>query len=146
MAGYSYEGYVKEKMARAQALSLPISTKQSVEICSFIRGRKLSVAKRMLEDVGAMKRAVPFKRFNHNIGHRKGDMGPGRYPLKASAEILKVVKACEANAQTKGLDVSSLVIRHASADFAARPWHYGRQSRTKMKRTHVEIVAAEVAK
>jgi large subunit ribosomal protein L22 len=143
MTGYAFEGYVKENMARAKGDSLPVSTKQSCEICTFIRGRKLSTAKRMLSDVIAMKRAVPFKRFNDNVGHRKGGVGPGRYPIKASAEILKVVEACEANAQFKGLDTASLSIVHANANFASRPWHYGRQSRRKMKRTHIEIVAAE---
>jgi large subunit ribosomal protein L22 len=142
MQGYAFEDYNKENMARAKGISLGISTKHSVEICSFIRGKKLSAAKRMLEDVIAMKRAVPFKRFNHNIGHRRG-MGPGRYPVKACAEVLKVVKACEANAQFKGLNTGSLVLQHASADFASRPWHYGRQSRRKMKRTHIQLVAVE---
>lgn len=145
MTGYAFEGYVKEKMARALGQALPVSTKHSVEICSFIRGKKLSRAKRMLEDVMDMKEAVPFKRFNHNIGHRRG-MGPGRYPIKACGEILKVVKGCEANAQFKGLDTASLVIVHANANFASRPYHSGRQSRRKMKRTHIEIVAAEAAK
>jgi len=142
MQKYAFEGYAKESMARAKGISLGISSKQSIEICSFIRGKKIATAKRMLEDVIAMKRAVPFKRFNHNIGHRKS-MGPGRYPVKACSEILKVVKACEANAQFKGLNTSGLVIAHASADFASRPFHYGRQSRRKMKRTHIQIVVVE---
>jgi large subunit ribosomal protein L22 len=144
--GYAFQGYNKETMAKAVGIALPVSTKQCVEICSMLRGRSVIEAKKMLEQVIGMKRAVPFKRYCHNIGHRKGHMGPGRYPVKACAEILAIVKTCEANAQFKGINTSNLIIKHICANLASRPWHHGRQARTKMKRTHVEVVMVEGVK
>ncbi|MEM4267294.1 MAG: 50S ribosomal protein L22 [Candidatus Woesearchaeota archaeon] len=144
MVGYSFSSYKKETMARACGVSLPISTKQAVEICRRIRNLQLGKAKTILRNVIEMKEAVPFKRYKHNIGHRTG-MGPGRYPVKACREILKIISSCEANAQMKGLSIENLVIKHISANKATRPWHYGRQRRRRMKRTHIQIVVEESA-
>lgn len=128
-------------MAKAIGRGLPISTKHAVEICSFIRNKNLGEAKEILGKVIEKKQAIPFRRFKQ-VGHKK-KIGPGRYPKKASQQLLKLLNAVEANAQFKGLDTSSLVIKSIKANKAARMWHYGRQRRRKMKRTHIEIIAEE---
>ena len=46
----------------------------------------------ILEKVIEGKQAVPYTRFVANIPHRKGKIRTGRYPLKASKEILNLVK------------------------------------------------------
>ena len=134
--------YNKEHMARAVGRALPISTKQSIEICKHINHLSTSKAKDILEKVAKKKQAIPFTRFNKDMGHKK-EIGPGRYPLKAAQEILKLIQAVEANAQFKGLNTTNLVIEHMIANVASRPWHYGRQRRRKAKRTNIEIVIKE---
>lgn len=141
---YAFSDYNKELMARAVGRDLSISKKQSVEICKWIRQKPLIRAKKMLEEVIAMKTAVPYTRFNWNVGHRPG-MGPGRYPITACAQILAILKSAEANAQAKGLNTGNLVIVHCNAQKAPSPLHYGRQRGTHMKRTHIEMVLQEKA-
>jgi len=142
MREYSFQDFNKERMARALGLSLPVSFKQSIEVCNFIKNKRINDAKRMLQDIIDKKLAVPFRRFNFDVGHKK-KIGPGRYPQKTSGEIIRLLDAVEANAQFKGLNTSNLVISHISAHKAAKTWHYGRFSRRKMKRTHIEIVVQE---
>ena len=145
MKGYSYKEYNKENMARALGSALPISFKQSVEICSHIRNRKVVDAKKILGNVAELKAAIPFRRFNFDLSH-KTKIGPGRYPKKASKEFIRLIEDAEANAQFKGLNTSNLVISHIAAHKASKAWHYGRKTRRKMKRTNVEIVVEEKAK
>jgi len=142
MSPYNYSVRINEHRARAVGLLLPISTKQSIEICKFIRGRKVQKAIEMLNAVVDMKKPVPFNQFTNGAGHKHG-IGPGKYPVKACKEILKLVKLVEANAQHKGLNTSGLEIIHICAKKGPKSWHYGRQSRIAMKRTHVEIVVEE---
>nr|AJS13034.1 large subunit ribosomal protein L22 [uncultured archaeon] len=132
----------KEKNAKAVGLALPISTKHCVEICNYIRGKRVEDAIHILEQVLDKKHAIPYKKYKRDLAHRKG-IGPGRYPEKTCKEIIKVLKSASANAQYKGMGVSNLYIKHICAHLASRPWHYGRQSRRKMKRSHVEVVLEE---
>lgn len=132
-------------MAKAVGVSLPVSTKFSVEICRWIRNRRLEEARKMLEEVIKLNKAVPFKRYNWNLGHKKTSNGPGRYPIKTSKEVLKLLKSVEANAQFTGLNTQSLVINHICAHKASSHWHYGRHRGRKMKRTTIEVVVKESA-
>tara|TARA_Y100000034_G_C6749931_1_gene333253 strand:- start:197 stop:721 length:525 start_codon:yes stop_codon:yes gene_type:complete len=127
--------------AKASGRDLGISTKQSVEICSFIRGKTTEKAKTLLKEVIEMKRAVPFKRYNQNTGHKPG-MAAGRYPVNACVEILKIVNSVESNANDKSLS-TPLIIKDIKANKASNTWHYGRQRRRRMKRTHIDIIVAE---
>ena len=147
MAEYNYTIKMAEEehIAKAAGRALPISTKQSIEICAFIRHIPLEKAKKKLVEVINKKSAIPFKRFNGDVGHRKGKIAAGRYPEKASGYILKLLETVEANAQFKGLNTSNLLIIHICAHKAANQWHYGRQRRRKMKRTNVEVVVKERA-
>src|SRR3989344_5830239 len=128
-------------LAAAKALNLPVSTKHCIEICDSLRYKDVSYAKRFLEEVAQLKRAVPFKKFVMNTGHKKG-MSTGRFPAKAALEILKLLKSVEANAQFKGLNASSLKITKFVANRAPIPFGGGRH-RTRTKRTHVEVEVKE---
>ncbi|MBI5389430.1 50S ribosomal protein L22 [Candidatus Woesearchaeota archaeon] len=143
---YAFEGYDKEHMARVVGRDLSISTRQSVEVCHFIRGRNLQWAKQYLQDVIAMKKPIPFKRYNKDVGHKKGDFAAARYPQNCSTAILALLNSVEANAQEKGLNTANLVIKHSCAHMASRPFHTGRFRGRKMKRSHVEVVVVEMAK
>ena len=145
MKGYTYTNYTKEHMARALGTALPITFKQSVEICRFIKNRNINEAKKMLHNVVEKKAAVPFKRYNWDLGHKK-KIGPASYPEKASKEFIRLIESVEANAQFKGLNTSNLIIAHVSAHKAGKAWHYGRKTRRKMKRTNIEIVVEEKKK
>lgn len=139
------KNYNPEHMATAKATSLPISFKQSVEICNFIRNKKVNDAKKILMDVSNKKEAIPFTRFNSDVGHKKG-MGSGRYPIKSSKELIKLLESAEANAQFKGLNTADLVIKHICANKAAKAWHFGRKRRRKAKRTNIEVIVQEERK
>lgn len=145
MKGYAFRDYNEEHMARAIGMAMPISFKQSVEICSFIRKKNVNDAKKMLQNVVEKKSAIPFKRYNWDLGHKK-KIGPARYPEKASMEFIKLIENVEANAQFRGLNTSNLIIAHVSAHKAGKAMHFGRKSRRRMKRTNVEIIVEEKAK
>ncbi|MBT5215111.1 50S ribosomal protein L22 [Candidatus Woesearchaeota archaeon] len=129
--------------AKVVGRNLAISTKHAIVISKYIRGKKLSWAKDKLEKVLDYKAAVPFTVHQKKIGHRKGNMSSGRYPINATKEVIMLLNSAEANALNKGLDTESLVISSIIPNLASRPWHNGRQRRRKMKRTHLEIVLEE---
>lgn len=131
-------------MARAIGRSLPISFKQSIEICNFIRDKNVNDVKNILNGVINQKVAVPYKRFNMDVGHKR-KIAAGRYPKKASTEILNLINHVEANAQFKGLNTGNLVITHINANKASKVMHFGRKRSRKAKRTHVEIIVQEKA-
>ena len=135
----------KENIVKIVGRDLGISTKQSIELCSFIKNKTVARATAMLEKVKDQKLAVPFKRFTEGAGHKKGLRGVvgGKYPYKTSKTFLGLLKALEANAQNKGLSPDLMII-HACAQKASTPLRYGRKRRISMKRTHVEIVAEEM--
>ncbi len=143
---YAFQGFNKELMARVLGRDLRISLKQSVEVCKYLRHRKLAQSKRLLQEVLDMKRAIPFRTFTNGLGHRKGHLGPGRYPQKTAEAFLKLLESVEANAQTKGLNTSELEIIHICAHKGAKMFHHGRHYGRLMKNTHVEIVVKETPK
>lgn len=142
---YANKKYEPEHMAKAVSNSLSISTKHAIEICSLLRHKELSYAKELLKKAIEKKQAIPFTRFNSDVGHKPG-IGPGRYPKKASEEILKLLECIEANAQFKGLNTSELTIEHICAHKAGKAMRYGRQRGRTSKRTHVEVMVKETAK
>jgi len=103
--------YNKEIMAKAVGRSLPISKKFTVEVCNFIRGKSITNAKKILENVVAGKQAIPFRRYNSDLSHKRG-IGPGRYPKNVCNEVIQLIESVEANAQFKGLNTSNLKISH----------------------------------
>ena len=132
-------------MALAIGRNMSFSTKHAIEICNHLRKKKLGLAKEILEGVIAKKKAIPFKRFTDGVGHKKGRIAAGRYPVKASKDILKLLKQAESNASIKGLSTEELIIRHLVANKASTPMRFGRQIRREAKRTHMEVIVEEVA-
>ena len=132
-----------EHIAKASAQNLAISTKHCIEISKFLRYRPLSFAKAYIEDVIEQKKAIPFKRFNRDVGHKAG-MAAGRYPVKAAKQFLALLNSVESNAQFKGLNTSGLKITKILANKASIPSTGGR-SRTGTKRSNLEVEVKEVA-
>lgn len=127
--------------AKARALNLPVSSKHCIELSRNLRYKTTVEAKKLLEGVLSYKKALPFYRFVHDIGHRQG-VGSGRYPQKATKEFMHLVKAVEANAQAKGMNTANLKIIKILANRAAAP-QTGNRHRRGTKRTHLEIEVRE---
>ncbi len=148
--GFSVEFEDEMKIAKAFGRNLRISPKHSVEICRELRGKKLSKAKNYLDEVIEKKKAIPFKKHRKKIGHRKNvdKWDTGRYPVKASKRILKLLEEVEANAEYKGLDPGKLRIVHLSAYKGITipgiiPRAYGRATDFNKNTTNIELVVEE---
>jgi large subunit ribosomal protein L22 len=148
--GYSIIGLDPDKTARASGRELRMSPKAAREICNELRGLRLEAAKTYLEEVIAMRQAVPYRRYDGEVGHRKGlhKADSGRYPVKASKEILRVLANAENNADYKGLDLDRLRVTHISAypgrvlkRFIERA--RGRSTKFNEQLVHVEVVLTE---
>tara|TARA_Y100000310_G_scaffold342215_1_gene444360 strand:- start:7765 stop:8304 length:540 start_codon:yes stop_codon:yes gene_type:complete len=133
---------VNEHNASARGFNLALSKKFSVEVSKFIQGKDLKVAKAMMEDVLTQKIAVPFTRFNRDLGHKTG-IGPGRYPMKVCKTFLNLLQSAEMNAVNKGLDVDALFVKSAFANKASGTMRGGRNRGREAKRCHIEIVLEE---
>ncbi len=132
--------------AFANIMQLPISTKHAVMLARFIRYKPVQKAKKMLSQVISKKAAVPFPRFNFDLGHKKPNVGPARYPAKAAEIMLIALNSAEKNAVNKGLNEKELIISSCMANKGIRHWHGGRKTRQKMKRTHIFIEVKEKGK
>lgn len=140
MARHNYSAQLDG--ARAVARDIPVSPKHGREICRYLKSKNLQSAKRILENVIALRQPIPYLRHNYDLGHKPG-LAAARYPVKASQWILKLLKSVEANAQFKGINAVNATISHIAVHVASRPWHAGRHRGRKMKRAHIEIIVQE---
>ena len=75
-----------------------------------------------LKQVFDRKREVPFHRYARNVGHQKSLNGKtfgtaaGRYPVKAAAEYIRLIRSAQKNAEYAGLAPEKMVIIHAAAN------------------------------
>ena len=150
--GYSIitEELDPEKTAKASGREIRVSHKNAREVCKTIKGMTLAHAKEYLKNVIIKKQPVPFTRFRKKAGHRHGieKAFAGRYPIKAAAKVLIVLKGAEANAENKSLDLDRLTIMHAAAYAGMKikrftPRAHGRASPKYETLTHIEIVLNE---
>ncbi|MCK4444007.1 MAG: 50S ribosomal protein L22 [Thermoplasmata archaeon] len=141
--GYTTE-FDPKTMSRATGKELPISPKKSAEVCRALKGMHIEDAIAYLEKVMEKKQAVPFRRRNRYIGHKKG-MGPAAYPVRPAFEIQRVLESAQSNAEATGLDPESLIIHTIAAtkgqtDKYYRPRAQGRSTAWFHETTNVEIV------
>ncbi len=134
--------------AKAIGKEMPISPKFTREICGMIRGMKVNNAIKTLEGVIALETPVPLKRYNKRVSHKQG-VGPGRYPKKAAAAVLGVIKSAVANAEYKGLSVDDMVISTISASRGrVTPGHmaraHGRATEWNQDTVNLEVIIEEV--
>lgn len=148
--GYSL-GITGEQFARVKANELQVSPKHAIEIASFIRNQDVNRALEYLNEVVALKKAVPFRRFNRNVAHKRGLVGwdAGRYPVKASKGYIKLLEGVKKNAEYSGLDADRLVIVHAAANRgkgqkAFFPRAMGRATPKRRETVNIEIIVQEV--
>ncbi|MCS5555065.1 MAG: hypothetical protein NZ778_00885, partial [Arenicellales bacterium] len=109
-AGKPQSGYTQllegSNLVTARAVNIDCHHKHCYHIAKAIRGMNAATAVGYLEDVIAKKRAIPYTRRsrrgrggNTMAGHRKGKMGPGKYPNKASKEFIKLINSAMDNAR-----------------------------------------------
>jgi large subunit ribosomal protein L22 len=154
MARTDYSQKVKgDTVAKAKANELNMSPKHSIEISTFIRHQRVNDAIAYLNEVVKLKKAIPFRRFNRNVAHKRGLPGnwdAGRYPVKASKAYIRVLESVKKNAEYLGLDAENLEIIHASANRgraqkAFFPRAMGRATPKVRESVNVEVVVREVA-
>ena len=134
--------------AKALGRELTISPKLSREVAGMVRGMKVDKAIQALEDVVALKRPVPLKRYNKRVSHKQG-VGPGRYPEKVAKAFLNVIQSAVANAEYKGLDVDSMVLRTITVSRGKTiPGHmpraHGRATQWNQETVNLEVIIEEV--
>jgi len=139
------------RSSRAMGMELHISPKAAREICRTLRGMRANLARDYLEDVIALKRAVPFKRYARNVAHKHGLVGSdaGRFPQKAAKAVLVVLDNALANAEYKGMESDKMRIFHAGTlkGRTIRGWMPRAMGRATPKNTEtvsVEMILSEV--
>ena len=127
-----------------------ISHKHAREIAVAIKGLSIEKARDYLQNIVNLKRAVPFRRYKEQVGH-KSDPGvmSGRYPQKSATEFLKALDNLESNAEYKGMDLDRLKIVNATVHKGVMikrftPRAMGRATPKNNVLTHIELVAQEV--
>ncbi|UAL07538.1 MAG: 50S ribosomal protein L22 [Candidatus Methanogranum gryphiswaldense] len=134
--------------AKARAKDQPVSPKFAREVAGMIRGMKVDTAVVKLEEVIAMEKAVPLKRYNKRVSHKKG-VGPGRYPVKASLAILAVIQSAASNAEYKGLSpsnmaIATITIARGQTIPGHRPRAQGRATQWNQETANIEVILEEV--
>ncbi len=147
---YAFQNYDRTRHVRASLREKTISHKHAREIAVKIKGMSIETARDYLQDVIGLKRAVPFRRYNNEVGH-KSDTGvmAGRYPQKAATEFVKLIDNLESNAEYRGMDLDRLKIINATVHKGRKiqrftPRAMGRASPKVDILTHVELVAQEI--
>ena len=135
--------------AQAYGRDMPCSPKSGRNVARAIKGMPVSRTKAFLEEVKELKTAVPFRVRVRKIHHRKGGMGPGRYPVQTAKCMLKVLESAEANAEYKGLDKDRLVITHSTAYQgtvvqAYTPRAQGRATPHYNRKCNFEVIVSQV--
>jgi len=140
-----------ESVARGKINEISVSPKHSIEIANFIRNKPVNLAISELQEVVAKKRALPFRKFNRNIPHRRGLVGwdAGRYPEKATLAIIKLLESVKKNAEYSGLDTEKLKIVHISANRGRAqksffPRAMGRATPKLRESVNIEVVVQEM--
>ncbi|HDP97430.1 MAG TPA: 50S ribosomal protein L22 [Euryarchaeota archaeon] len=147
MVGYTQKSD-PETTAKAYGKEIRVSPKHCEEVSRNIRGRKVEDAKVYLRGVIALKTPVKYRRYIKFLSHKSG-AGPGRYPVKAASEILRVIEYAQHNAEYKGLDSDNMKI-HTVAIHRGRtvqnymPRAHGRQTRWFDLTSNIEIILEEI--
>ena len=147
---YAFQNYDVTRHVRASLREKEISHKHAREVAVAIKGLSIEKARDYLQAVIRKDRAVAFRRFKNQVGH-KSDPGmmSGRYPQKTAKEFIKVLDNLESNAEYKGMDLDRLKIINATVHKGVIikrfiPRAMGRATPKNNVLTHVELIAQEI--
>lgn len=116
----------------------PISTKTSVNVAKAIRGKPVSKAYTLFDEVCAMKKPIRYLRYNKEVPHRRGKgFGAGQYPILVVKVFRDVLKNAVANAQYLNLDPEKLYVKTVIPNRAISRRRQGRY-------TNLTITVAEL--
>lgn len=148
--------YYKTRTGDAKAIMLncPISRKLSVELAREIRCKPVKKVEKFLEDVIALKRHVPLKRYFHDVGHKKGPsvsgVKAGRYPVKAAKHFQKVLKMALSNADYIGLDINKpMFVKGCVVSGGIKRYSYQAKGHRRLRRdetVNIEIAVKQLGK
>ena len=147
---YAFQNYDSTRHVRSSLREKDISHKHAREVAIAIKGLSIEKARDFLQAVINKDRAVAFRRFKNQVGH-KSDPGmmSGRYPQKTAKEFIKVLDNLESNAEYKGMDLDRIKIVNATVHKGVTikrfiPRAMGRATPKNDVLTHVELVGQEV--
>ncbi|MFB6185799.1 MAG: 50S ribosomal protein L22 [Halobacteriaceae archaeon] len=139
-----------ETTAKAMIRERPMSLKHSKAVARQLKGKTVPEAREYLEAVINEEQSVPYKQHNSGVGHRSDIDGwdAGRYPQKASEEILTLLKNGINNAEQQGFDPNSMTITHIAAHKVGeiegqKPRAMGRATSWNTVEVDVELVLEE---
>ena len=147
---YAFQNFDATKHVRASIREKKISHKHARETATAIKGLTIEKARDYMLSVIAKERAIPFRRFKNQVGHRSDPgMMSGRYPEKTAGEFIKLLDNLESNAEYKGMDLDRLRIVNATVHKGVvvkrfTPRAMGRATAKNNVLTHVELVAQEI--
>jgi len=147
---YAFQNYDTTRHVRASLREKDISHKHAREVAVAINGLSIEKARDFLQAVINKDRAVAFRRFKNQVGHRSDPgMMSGRYPQKTVKEFIKVLDNLESNAEYKGMDLDRLRIINATVHKGVIikrfiPRAMGRATPKNNVLTHVELIAQEI--
>jgi large subunit ribosomal protein L22 len=141
MRGYSSN--IPDNCACARLEGVNASYKDLAQVCGSIRSKKADWALSFLEKAAEGDVAIPYKRHNKRLGHRKELGGrKGRYPKKAAKIVLKVLQSAISNGKNLGLGESYTVLAAQANKKNSYPRvaPKGRWSRSFLETSRVEII------
>merc|ERR1711881_194433 len=140
------------KSARARGSYLRVSYKNTRETAQAINGWKLDRAVKYLENVQELKAAVPMRRYAGSTGRsaqgKQFGVSKARWPVKSADFLLGLLKNAEANADTKGLDTSNLIVKRIQVNQAPKQRRrtyraHGRINPYMSNPCHIELILTE---
>ena len=83
----------ESKTAKATLKNANVSLKNSTEMMREIKGQPLDKAIKRIHRIAEKTEALPLRRYNRKVAHRKGDaksgVKSGRYPLKVAKKFIE---------------------------------------------------------
>ncbi|KAF2247048.1 60S ribosomal protein L17 [Trematosphaeria pertusa] len=152
MVRYAATSIDNAKSARARGSYLRTSFKNTRETAQAINGWKLERALAFLNNVLEKKEAVPMRRYAGSTGRtaqgKAFGVSKARWPVKSAEFLLGLLKNAEANADTKGLDTSNLVVKHIQVNQAPKQRRrtyraHGRINPYMSNPCHIELILTE---
>merc|ERR1712130_355952 len=152
MVRYAATHIESAKSARARGSYLRVSYKNTRETAQAINGWKLERAVSFLENVKEHREAVPMRRYAGSTGRtaqgKQFGVSKARWPVKSAEFLLSLLKNAEANADTKGLDTSNLIVKHIQVNQSPKQRRrtyraHGRINPYMSNPSHIELILTE---
>lgn len=151
MTRYAATSIDSSNSAASRGSYLRVSFKNTRETAQAVSGWQVNKALQYLEAVSEKKRAIPFRRFNGSIGRtaqgKEFGVTKARWPVKSVKFVSDLIQNAVVNAEAKGLDASSLYIKHIQVNQAPKMRRrtyraHGRINAYKSSPCHIEIILA----